>query len=143
MTAAAGAAAAPASPSGPLASSRTFTSLLGHFEYAVPDAWEQRYTASERVKPPEYPGAASLTEFLFLPMSGGMPPSLLTIVAYPEATWKHLGSKPAGTVVAEANGHVLVAVPLASNPFPAGSEDATAIAPMMITAEQVKAGIKA
>jgi hypothetical protein len=144
------AAAAPAAPvthpaSGKLASSGTFTSLLGDFEFAVPDSWAQRYTATERAKPPEYPGTQTVTEFLFLPMSGGTPPALLTILQYSEKDWKAIGagpSKPSGTVVAEGGGRVFVAVLLASIPFPAGSEDAVAIAPMIMTPEQVSEAMR-
>lgn len=139
-TAAAPAAPVAAAPGGPLASSRTFNSLLGDFQFSVPDVWEQRYTATERAKAPEYPGARSVSEFMFLPVSGGTPPSLVILVQYPEAEWKKLSSgsaKPAGTVVAERGGRVFVAQVLSSNPFPAGSEDAAAIAPMMLTPEQV------
>ncbi len=57
-------------PAGELASGRTFNSLLGDFEFAVPDVWEQRYTATERVSAPEYPGAKSVSEFMFLPHVG-------------------------------------------------------------------------
>ena len=79
-----GSSTAASRPSGELASSRTFNSLLGNFQFAVPDVWEQRYTATERAKAPEYPGTKTVTEFLFLPMSGGTPPALLTILQYSE-----------------------------------------------------------
>jgi hypothetical protein len=143
-TAAAAPAAVPAPPAGELASSRTFNSLLGNFQYAVPDVWEQRYTATERVSAQEYPGAKSVSEFMFLPMSGGTPPVLLTIIQYPEASWKAISSsgKAAGSVVAEGGGRVFVAQLLTSNPFPAGSEDAVAIAPMLVTTEQVSKAMK-
>ena len=78
-------------------------------------------------------------------MSGGTPPALLTILQYSEKDWKAIGagpSKPSGTVVAEGGGRVFVAVLLASNPFPAGSEDAVAIAPMMLTPEQVSKAMR-
>ena len=143
-------AAAPAAPvappaSGALASSRTFTSLLGGFEFAVPDVWEQRYTATERAKAAEYPRTKTVSELLFLPMSGGTPPALVTILQYSEKDWKAIGtgpSKPSGTVVAEGGGRVFVAVLLASNPFPGGSEDAVAIAPMLMTPEQVSKALR-
>lgn len=127
---------------GELASSRTFNSLLGNFEFAVPDAWEQRYTATERAKAPEFPGSSSVSEFMFLPMSGGTPPALLTIIQYPEAAWKSVSAKAPGPVVAQGGGRVYVAQLLASNPFPAGSEDAVAIAPMLLTADQVSKAMK-
>jgi len=145
-TAAAAPAAAQAPPAvaGDLASSRTFNSLLGDFQFAVPDVWEQRYTATERVSAPEYPGAKSVSEFMFLPMSGGTPPALLTIVQYPEAGWKAISGsgKAVGAVVAEGGGRVFVAQLLSSNPFPAGSEDAVAIAPMLLTPDQVTKAMK-
>ena len=146
-TTAAAAPAAPVAPpaSGNLASSGTFTSLLGDFQFAVPDVWEQRYTATERAKAPEYPGTKTVTEFLFLPLSGGTPPALLTILQYSEKDWKAVGagpSKPSGTVVAEGGGRVFVALLLVSNPFPAGSEDAVAIAPMLMTPEQVSKAMR-
>ena len=145
-TAAAVAAAPPAAQaSGDLASSRTFNSLLGNFEFAVPDVWEQRYTATERARAPEYPGAKSVSEFMFLPMSGGTPPALLTLVQYSEKDWKAISTgsgKAPGPVVAEGGGRVFVAVLLPSNPFPAGSEDAVAIAPMLLTPAQVSKAMK-
>jgi hypothetical protein len=144
-TAVAPPAAAVAAPAnGELASSRTFNSLLGNFQFAVPDVWEQRYTATERAKAPEYPGARSVSEFMFLPMSGGTPPALLTIIQYSEAEWKVVSSsgKRPGPVVAEGGGRVFVAELLPSNPFPAGSEDAVAIAPMLLTAEQVSRAMR-
>ena len=144
-TAAAAPAAAAAAPAtGELASSRTFNSLLGDFQFAVPDVWEQRYTATERGKSPEFPGAKSVSEFMFLPMSGGTPPALLTLIQYPEAEWKTISAsgKVPGSVVAEAGGRVFVAQLLPSNPFPAGSEDAVAIAPMLLTPEQVSKGMR-
>ena len=66
-TTAAAAPAAPAAPaaSGELASSRTFNSLLGDFQFAVPDVWEQRYTATERAKAPEYPGTKTVPSSCF------------------------------------------------------------------------------
>lgn len=138
------AAQAPPAPAGELASSRTFNSLLGDFQFAVPDVWEQRYTATERASAPEYPGAKSVSEFMFLPMSGGTPPALLTIIQYPEATWKTVSGsgKAVGPVVAQGGGRVFVAQLLSSNPFPAGSEDAVAIAPMLLNAEQVQKAIR-
>jgi hypothetical protein len=144
-TAVAAPAAAVAPPvDGALASSRTFNSLLGDFQFAVPDVWEQRYTATERANAPEFPGAKSVSEFMFLPMSGGTPPALLTIIQYPEAAWKTVSAsgKVPGAVVAEGGGRVFVAQLLPSNPFPAGSEDAVAIAPMLLTREQVSKGMK-
>lgn len=133
------AAAVVASPAGELTSSRTFNSLLGDFEFAVPDVWEQRYTATERAKAPEYPGAKSVSEFMFLPLSGGTPPVLLTLIQYAAAEWKTISAsgKAPGTQVAEKGGRVFVASLLSTNPFPAGSEDAVAIAPMLLTTEQV------
>jgi hypothetical protein len=128
-----------------LASSRTFNSLLGNFQFAVPDVWEQRYTATERAKAPEYPGAKSVSEFMFLPLSGGTPPVLLTLVQYPEKEWKAVSTgsgNPAGTVVAEGGGRVFVALLLPSNPFPAGSDDAVAIAPMLLTPDQVRQAMR-
>ena len=115
-----------------------------NFQFAVPDVWEQRYTATERVSAPEYPGAKSVSEFMFLPMSGGTPPALLTIIQYPEAEWKTIAGsgKAVGSVVAEGGGRVFVAQLLSSNPFPAGSEDAVAIAPMLVNAEQVKKAMR-
>lgn len=144
-TATAAPVAAVAPPAGgALASSRTFNSLLGDFQFAVPDVWEQRYTATERAKAPEFPGARSVSEFMFLPMSGGTPPALLTLIQYPEADWKTVSAsgKARGSVVAEGGGRVFVAQLLTSNPFPAGSEDAVAIAPMLLTAEQVKQAMR-
>jgi hypothetical protein len=143
-TAAAPPVAAATPPAGELASNRTFNSLLGDFQFAVPDVWEQRYTATERARAPEFPGAKSVSEFMFLPMSGGTPPALLTIIQYPEADWKAVAAsgKAPGSVVAEGGGRVFVAQLLASNPFPAGSEDAVAIAPMLLTVDQVKKGIR-
>jgi hypothetical protein len=138
--------AAPVAPpaGGALASSRTFNSLLGDFQFAVPDVWEQRYTATERAKAPEFPGARSVSEFMFLPMSGGTPPALLTIIQYPEADWKTVSAsgKAPGSVVAEGGGRVFVAQLLPGNPFPAGSEDAVAIAPMLLTPEQVSKAMR-
>ena len=68
-TAAAAPVATVAPPAGgELASSRTFNSLLGNFQFAVPDVWEQRYTATERGTAPEFPGAKSVSEFMFLPI---------------------------------------------------------------------------
>jgi hypothetical protein len=138
------AAVAAAQPTGELASSRMFNSLLGDFQFAFPDVWEQRYTATERVSAPEYPGAKSVSEFMFLPMSGGTPPALLTIIQYPQAGWKAISGsgKAAGTVVAEGGGRVFVAQVLSSNPFPAGSEDAVAIAPMLLAPDQVTKAMK-
>ncbi len=77
-------------------------------------------------------------------MSGGTPPVLLTIIQYPEAGWKTVSGsgKAVGSVVAEAGGRVFVAQLLSSNPFPAGSEDAVAIAPMLLTAEQVQKAMR-
>lgn len=135
------ASASPA-PAGDLASSRTFNSLLGNFEFAVPDVWEQRYTATERAKAPEYPGAKSVSEFMFLPLSGGTPPTLLTLIQYSEKDWKAMNGKPTGTVVAEGGGRVFVAVLLSANPFPTGGEDAVAIAPMLLTPEQVSKAMR-
>ena len=132
-------------PAGDLASSRNFNSNLGNFEFAVPDVWEQRYTATERAKAPEYPGAKSVSEFMFLPVSGGTPPTLLTLVQYSEKDWKAMNAasgKPAGTVVAEGGGRVFVAVLLSASPFPTGSEDAVAIAPMLLTPEQVSKAMR-
>ncbi len=137
--------AAAAEPPGTMSSSRTFNSLLADFQFAVPDAWEQRYTATERVNPKEFPRAKTVSEFMFLPMSGGTPPTLLSIVQYRDQDWKAISASPAkapGTVVAEGGGRVLVAVPLEAQPFPAGSDDALAIAPMMVTAKQVAEGIR-
>lgn len=145
-TAAAPPAAAVSVPtSGELTSSRTFNSLLGNFQFAVPDVWQQRYTATERARAPEYPGAKSVTEFIFLPLSGGTPPVLLTLIQYAEKDWNAISSgstRPAGTLVAEGGGRVFVAVLLPSNPFPAGSEDAVAIAPMLLNAEQVRKALR-
>lgn len=144
-TASAAPVAAVAPPAGgELASSRTFNSLLGNFQFAVPDAWEQRYTATERAKAPEFPGAKSVSEFLFLPMSGGTPPTLLTIIQYAEPEWKAIAAsgKSPGSVVAEGAGRVFVAQLLSSNPFPAGSEDAAAIAAMLLTPEQVSKAMR-
>ena len=143
--AAAAEAAAPARPAGELASSRTFNSLLGDFQFAVPDVWEQRYTATERVNPPEYPRAKTVSEFIFLPLSGGTPPAVLTIVQYAAKDWTSLAAssgKPAGSVVAEGGGRVFVALLLPSSPFPAGSEDGAAITPMLLNAEQVSKAMK-
>ena len=111
-TAAAAPVAAVAPPAGgELASSRTFNSLLGDFQFAVPDVWEQRYTATERATPPEFPGAKSVSEFMFLPVSGGTPPALLTIIQYAEPEWKTItaSGKAPGPVVAEGGGRVFVA----------------------------------
>jgi hypothetical protein len=141
----AAAAVAPAPPTGELASSRTFNSLLGDFQFAVPDVWEQRYTATERVNPPEYPKAKTVTEFLFLPLSGGTPPALLTIIQYSAKDWASLNAgsgKPEGSVVAEGGGRVFVALLLPSNPFPAGSEDGAAITPMLLNVEQVSKALR-
>lgn len=139
------AASAATTPPGELASSRTFNSLLGDFQFAVPDVWEQRYTATERAKAPEYPGARSVSEFMFLPLSGGTPPTLLTLIQYSEKDWRAVSAgagKPGGSVVAEGGGRVFVALLLPSNPFPAGSDDAVAIAPMLLTPEQVQKAIR-
>jgi len=139
------AAAVPTQPTGELASSRTFNSLLGDFQFAVPDVWEQRYTATERVSAPEYPGAKTVSEFMFLPMSGGTPPALLTVIQYAAKDWASLNAgsgKPAGSVVAEGGGRVFVALLLPSSPFPAGSEDGAAITPMLLNAEQVSKAIR-
>jgi hypothetical protein len=138
------AAAVDAAAPGDLASSRTFNSLLGDFEFAVPDAWEQRYTATERARAPEYPGAKSVSEFMFLPLSGGTPPVLLTLIQYSASDWKTISAsgKAPGTLVAEAGGRVFVASLLSANPFPAGSEDAIALAPMLLNAEQVRQALK-
>ncbi len=144
-TAAAAPVASVAPPAGgALASSRTFNSLLGDFQFAVPDIWEQRYTATERAKAPEYPGARTVSEFMFLPMSGGTPPALLTIIQYGEPEWKSVSAsgKAPGSVVAEGGGRVFVARLLPSNPFPAGSEDAVAIAPMLLTPDQVSKAMR-
>ncbi len=129
---------------GELASSRTFNSLLGNFQFAVPDVWEQRYTATERGTAPEFPGARSVSEFMFLPVSGGTPPALLTIIQYAEPEWKSIkaSGKAPGPVVAEGGGRVFVAQFLPRNPFPAGSEDAVAIAPMLLTPEQVSKAMR-
>jgi hypothetical protein len=142
--AAAPTAAQPLAATGELASSRTFNSLLGNFQFAVPDIWEQRYTATERVSAPEFPGAKSISEFMFLPLSGGTPPVLLTIIQYSEAGWKDISGagKAPGSVVAQGGGRVFVAQVLASSPFPAGSEDAVAIAPMLLNAEQVRKALR-
>jgi hypothetical protein len=146
-TAAAAPAAAPAPPqaASELASSRTFYSQLSDFQFAVPDVWEQRYTATERANAPEYPRSKTVSEFMFLALSGGTPPTLLTIIQYSQADWKAVSSgsgKPGGTVVSEGRGRVFVALFLPTNPFPAGSDDAVAIAGMMLTPEQVKKAMR-
>jgi len=144
-TAAAAQVAAVAPPAGgELASSRTFNSLLGDFQFSVPDVWEQRYTATERAIAPEFPGAKSVSEFMFLPMSGGTPPTLLTIIRYAEPEWRTISAsgKAPGPVVAEGGGRVFVAQLLTANPFPAGSEDAVAIQPMLLTPEQVSKAMR-
>jgi hypothetical protein len=126
------------------ASSRSFSSVLSHFEMAIPDRWEQRYTASERTEPDEYPGASSVVEFVFLPATGGEPPSLLTIIRYPRATWARIkgASPPVGQLLEEKGTNTFVAALPPSNPYPAGSEDGSAYDRMRVTLAQVKAGFR-
>ncbi len=144
-TAAAAAASAAAAPTGGLASSRTFNSLLANFEYAVPDIWEKRYTATERSRPAEYPKAKTVTEFLFLPLAdGNTPPAILTIIQYTDADWKAVSGMPGadpGTVVAVGEGRVLVAKPLKTVPYAAGSEDGGVLQGMLVTTDQVSKAI--
>ena len=72
---------------------------------------------------------------MFLPLSGGTPPALLTLIQYSAKDWKAIArpASPPGTVVAEGGGRVFVACCCRPIPFPAGSEDAVAIAPMLLT----------
>ncbi len=110
----------------------------------MPDVWEQRYTATERVTAPEFPGARSVSEFMFLPVSGGTPPALLTIIQYAEPEWKIDQGVWKGTGTGgcgRRRTRIRRAVP-AANPFPAGSEDAVAIAPMLLTPEQVSKAMR-
>jgi hypothetical protein len=103
----------------------------------VPDIWAQRYMATERRDPEEFPGAKTVTEFVFLGMSGGTPPSLLTLVRYPQGTYSGLASKP-GPVVASMGGDVIVMQRAGENPYPAGSDDAQAYDAMRISDKQVQ-----
>lgn len=120
-----------------LPASRSFSAIMSGFEMRVPDLWGQRYLATERREPDDFPGAVTVTEFVFLGMSGGMPPSLLTLVRYPSARWEAMPNR-IGTVVATAGKDVIVALPPAKNPYPAGSDDAGDFGGMLISAAQVK-----
>jgi len=72
------------------------------------------------------------------------PPALLTIIQYAEPEWKAIkaSGKAPGPVVAEGGGRVFVAQFLPRNPSPAGSEDGVAIAPMLLTPEQVSKAMR-
>jgi hypothetical protein len=125
-------------PSGePVPASRSFSALLSGFEMGVPDIWAQRYMATERRDPEEFPGAKTVTEFVFLGMSGGTPPSLLTLVRYPQGTYSGLASKP-GPVVASMGADVIVMQLAGKNPYPAGTDDAQAFDAMRIPDKQVQ-----
>ncbi len=119
-----------------LPANRSFSAILSGFEMRVPDLWGQRYLATERRDPDDYPGATTVTEFVFLGMSGGTPPSLLSLVRYPSARWEALPTRT-GTVVATAGKDVIVAQLPTKNPYPAGSDDARDYGAMWITAGQV------
>lgn len=129
--------AAPVTGSDSLPANRSFSAILSGFEMRVPDLWGQRYLATERRDPDDFPGATTVTEFVFLGMSGGMPPSLLTLVRYPSARWDALPNRT-GTVVATTGKDVIVAQLPTTNPYPAGSDDARDYGAMWIAAGQVK-----
>lgn len=120
-----------------LPSSRSFSAIMSGFEMRIPDLWGQRYMATERRDPEEFPGAVTVTEFVFLGMSGGVPPSILGLVRYPRATYDGLATKP-GPVVASIGSDVIAVQQPSANPYPAGSDDARAFDGMRITAKQVE-----
>ncbi len=137
------AAAQPAAPAAPAeaGASRSFSSVLSRFEMKVPDVWAQRFTASERTQPVEYPGASSVVEFVFLPESGGEPPALLTIVRYPRAAWERSkATLPSATLLQEVGQDAFVLVPAGKNPYPAGSADNAAFERMRVGEERIKPG---
>ncbi len=125
---------------------RWFSSVLGGFDLRIPVAWGQRFSASERSEPDEYPRAAAVVDVVFLAESGGVPPALVTVVRYPKAAWAAV-SGPAGAagtgVVAETATDVFVATVPTANPYPKGSPDAEAFGGMQLTLEQVKARFRA
>ncbi len=139
-------AAAPAAtpaPTVPSGATRSFTSVLSRFEMKVPDVWAQRFTASERTQPDEFPGASSVVEFTFLPESGGELPALLTILRYPRSTWERSkGSLVGATLLQEVGQDAFVAVPAGKNPYPAGSADNAAFEGMRVGLEVIKPGFK-
>lgn len=135
-------AAAPAAPATATAgASRSFSSVLSRFEMKVPDVWAQRFTASERTDPDEYPGASSVVEFVFLPVSGGMPPTLLTILRYPRGEWERASATLKGaTLLQEAGQDAFLMVPAGKNPYPAGSADHEAFEAMRVGADLIQPG---
>lgn len=104
---------------------------------AIPDRWGQRYMATERRDPEEFPGARTVTEFVFLALSNPTPPALLTLVRYPKGTYDGLARKP-GPVVASVGGDVLAVQFPGANPFPAGSDDGQAFDAMRLDEGQVR-----
>jgi hypothetical protein len=141
--AAAGAAPAPAVPAagasgGSLAASRSFSAIMSGFEMAIPDLWGQRYMATERREPEEFPGARTVTEFVFLALSNPTPPPLLTLVRYTKGTYDGLPRKPGPVVASLGGGDVLAVQFPGANPFPAGSDDAQAFDSMRLSEAQVK-----
>jgi hypothetical protein len=120
-----------------LPASRSFSAILSGFEMAIPDRWGQRYMATERREPDEFPGARTVTEFVFLAVSNPTPSALLTLVRYPGGTYEGLGQKP-GPVVATVGNDVLAVQVPGANPFPAGTDDARAFDAMRLTEAQVR-----
>lgn len=148
--------AAPAAPpeaapphAGPYAadtgSTRWFSSVVSGFEMQIPNAWNQRVTASERSNPEEFPGATSIVEFTFLAETGtgGPPPSILTVLRFPTATWRdRKGSFPQATVLHTGPTDVFVMLPAGRNPYAEGSTDAQAFEAMRVGPELIRKGFR-
>lgn len=137
-------AAASASP----APSSTYSSLTGHFDYAVPAAW------STSVRIVEEPGASAVgtwplvqhaVHFVYQPSgAGARQETVLSILAYADAAFDRAArsSKPlAGIEVARANGRVFAALVSSKNPYAAGAPDHDRFATLQPALDAVKGAL--
>lgn len=126
----------------------TYSSLTGHFDFAVPGAW------SSSVRIVEEPGASAVgtwplvqhaVHFVYQPtIAGARQEPVLSILAYTDAAFDRAAtsSKPlAGTEVARANGRVFAALLPATNPYPATSPDHDRFASLKPALDAVKGAL--
>ncbi len=120
-----------------------YTSLTGHFEYAVPGAWSARVRIVEEPgvsASGTWPGVRHVVHFAFQPTASALKSqSLLTVLVYDAAK---LGQKPvpAGVEIARANGRVYAGIIASKNPYPAGADHDT-FASLTPTLDAVKGAI--
>ena len=126
----------------------TYSSLTGHFDFAVPLAW------STSVRIVEEPGASAVgtwphvqhaVHFVYQPSgAGARQETVLSILAYTDAAFDRAAtsSRPlAGTEVARANGRVFAALLSSKNPYAAGAPDHDRFAALLPALPAVKGAI--